>query len=209
MKSLQQLWDEHEGRLVDKWAHYLPIYERHFARFRGTPVSLLEIGVAHGGSLQLWRAYFGKNCVILGLDIDPRCAQYSEPHIYVYTLDQADPAVCDTIGRVDIVIDDGSHRCLDQVASFKMLWPRLAEGGVYLIEDCHAHGEGTFIEWAKNTLIGNIIPIAFYQHVVVLEKDHPTPKRIVKGTPSRALNADEIEAYGAIDARYRDLHPGV
>ena len=49
MKSLQELWDEHDGRLIDKWAHYLPIYERYFAKFRGTACRILEIGVCHGG----------------------------------------------------------------------------------------------------------------------------------------------------------------
>ena len=31
----------------------------HLSRFRGEPVTLLEIGVLGGGSLQMWRSYLG------------------------------------------------------------------------------------------------------------------------------------------------------
>ena len=33
------------------------------------------------------------------------------------------------------MIDDGSHRYLDQDATLHTLWPRVREGGFYVIED--------------------------------------------------------------------------
>ena len=195
MKSLQELWDEHDGRLIDKWAHYLPIYERYFAKFRGTDCRILEIGVAHGGSLQLWKAYFGKESTIVGVDIDPRCRDYGGPGIYVLTGNQGDKEYWDSWGPAekafDIVIDDGSHRLEDQAISFQALWPHVQPGGVYLIEDCH---QGyPYLE------CGDEEPLVYrYPWVIVLEK----PKRIVTGHPSRPLNPDELAAYGALDAKY-------
>ncbi|MDR1647626.1 MAG: class I SAM-dependent methyltransferase, partial [Zoogloeaceae bacterium] len=38
-------------------------------------------------------------------------------------------------GMFDIVVDDGSHVCGDVIATFLNLFPRLASGGVYIIED--------------------------------------------------------------------------
>ena len=41
------------------------------------------------------------------------------------------------IGKIDIVIDDGGHQMEQQITSFEVLFPQLAEGGVYVIEDLH------------------------------------------------------------------------
>ena len=50
--DMAQIFYSHDGRLAHKWDHYHGIYDRHLARFRGTPLKFLEIGVSHGGSLQ-------------------------------------------------------------------------------------------------------------------------------------------------------------
>lgn len=65
------------GPIVHKWRHYLSIYDRHLSRYRSTPVRLLEIGMFKGGSLQMWRRYFGIDARIYGIDIDPSCATYN------------------------------------------------------------------------------------------------------------------------------------
>jgi len=56
---------------LHKWWHYFDIYEQHFARFREIAPRFLEIGVQRGGSLKLWRDYFGPEAHIVGIDIDP------------------------------------------------------------------------------------------------------------------------------------------
>ncbi len=60
----------HDGRTVHKWHHYLPLYDRYLGSYRqlGRPVRILEIGVSEGGSLELWRGYFGAGAVIFGID---------------------------------------------------------------------------------------------------------------------------------------------
>src|SRR5688572_18968779 len=69
------------GRMIQKWHHYFDIYHRHFQSFRGKSPVVLEIGVFQGGSLQMWRDYFGPGAKIVGIDIDPRCMQFEEPGI--------------------------------------------------------------------------------------------------------------------------------
>jgi hypothetical protein len=189
-RSVRECFYAHQGRYIDKWDHYLEIYERYFARFVGTKVSVLEIGVSHGGSLQLWKEYFGPHALIWGIDIDPQCSEYAnEPRIYSLTVNQAD--LCDLVsfreicGPFDIVIDDGSHIQAHQETSFKALWPDTRN--VYLIEDCHSgfpnlHG------------FADIASVATYRQVLVLEKGTPELKRVIRGTPSRPLNHDEIAA---------------
>jgi len=79
------------GRLVDKWTHYPRAYEPHFSRFRETDVRMLEIGVYLGGSLDVWRQYFGPAATIFGIDIDPRCGERVTPPNQVRIGSQADP----------------------------------------------------------------------------------------------------------------------
>jgi hypothetical protein len=178
--TLREVFAAHQGRLIDKWSHYFPIYEHHFAKFIGRPVRVLEIGVGHGGSLQMWKAYFGTKAEIYGLDSDSRCAEYVEDQIQITIADQGQPP---HFGDLDIVIDDGSHKLEDQSASFKALWPALKSGGIYLIEDCHG---------GYPRLLPLPAVVYHYPWVLVCEK----PKRVVTGVPSRALNPAEMVAYG-------------
>lgn len=155
------------GRTVHKWLHYLDIYERHFSAYRGKPVRMLEIGVCKGGSLQMWRDYFGPDAVIFGIDLDPTCATRADPPNQVRIGSQADPEFLQTVvaemGAPDIVLDDGSHKSKHQIASFETLFPLLREGGTYVVEDVHTsywpgilagglRRKGTFIEFVKSLI---------------------------------------------------------
>ena len=142
---MSELWHsflETRGRIVEKWAHYFPIYERHFKRFQDTACTVVEIGCGQGGSLQMWKRYFGPNATIVGLDINAKCKELTEPQIEIRIGNQSDNAfllsVLGEFGSPDIVIDDGSHQQEDVLASFGILYPCLATRGVYLVEDLHA-----------------------------------------------------------------------
>jgi len=161
--SLRKLFDEHTGNLVTKWANYFPVYERHFAPYVGKRPLVIEIGVHKGGSLQLWKKYFGPGARIVGVDIDPLCAALEEEQVSVRIGDQSDQkflqALIEEFGAPDIVIDDGSHVSAHQKATFDLLFPAMKSSGVYVVEDLHTNywqefGGGlykasTFIEWIK------------------------------------------------------------
>jgi hypothetical protein len=141
---IERAFFSHSGRVVHKWHHYLPLYDHYFESFRRRerPVRLLEIGVAEGGSLQLWRGYFGPKSVISGIDINPACGAFDgEDGNRVRIGSQADPKflrdVVGQMGGVDIVIDDGSHENALTRASFDTLFPLLSDGGLYVVEDLH------------------------------------------------------------------------
>lgn len=139
--DLLKLFAENKGVVVHKWHHYIPIYDRYFGPFRGTKVRFLEIGVNKGGSLQMWRRYFGEDATLFGIDINEDCAKFDGQAGQVRIGSQADPEflnkVVDEMGGVDVVLDDGSHQMAHVRASFEILFPRLAENGVYMIEDLH------------------------------------------------------------------------
>lgn len=140
MSSLQSLFKTHSGRPVCKWIHYLEHYERHFSRFVGKPISVLEIGVEAGGSLQLWKNYFGGGAEIVGVDLDSDC-QFSEDQITVKIGHQTDlsflRSVVESYGPFDIIIDDGSHKQKDIRKTFEFLYQHLKQDGVYVVEDLH------------------------------------------------------------------------
>ena len=138
MKTFQQLFDEHTGESILKWSNYGPIYDRHFADYREQPINILEIGVLKGGSMRLWEKYFPK-ANIYGIDIDEECQQYESNRTKIFIGDQGDVSflrnVKAKIPRIDIIIDDGSHRAKDQKITFEEMYYHLKMPGVYLIED--------------------------------------------------------------------------
>jgi hypothetical protein len=152
-----------EGRLLHKWMHYFEIYHRHFEPFRSSKVTLVEFGVFHGGSLQMWKDYLGPQARIVGVDINPACKSLEGDQIEVVIGDQDDRAFLralrDQTGPIDILIDDGGHRMSQQIATFEEMFPAVRDGGIYLVEDLHTsywedYGggyqvPGTFIEYAK------------------------------------------------------------
>lgn len=138
------LWQDfltNQGKVVDKWDHYFAIYERHFSWYQGRTLTFLEIGVSKGGSLALWRHYFGPLCQVVGIDIDSECAKHERPGVAVRIGDQSDEGflsqVIEEFGVPDIVLDDGSHQMRHISASFDFLYPRLPKNGVYMVEDLH------------------------------------------------------------------------
>lgn len=139
--DLAKIFFKNNGLVVHKWLHYLDIYDRHFSRFRGTSFKMLEIGVAKGGSLAMWREYFGPDAIIYGIDINSDCVTYVDPPNQVRIGSQDDPgflrSVVAEMGGLDLVLDDGSHIGRHQKASFQTLFPLLGDGGVYAIEDLH------------------------------------------------------------------------
>ena len=126
---------------IHKWHHYLPLYDSYFSSYRGTEVRFLEIGVSKGGSLRLWRDYFGPDAKIFGIDIDPKCANFDGVNGQVRIGSQDDPefleSVINEMGGVDIVLDDGSHQMRHIKKTLQILFPEVSNPGLYVIEDLH------------------------------------------------------------------------
>jgi len=72
--SFREVFYAHHGKVSDKWDHYIDTYGEIFAPLREKSVALLEVGIQNGGSLEIWATYFQNARVIIGIDIDPKCA---------------------------------------------------------------------------------------------------------------------------------------
>jgi cephalosporin hydroxylase len=166
MNDLEKYFINNQKRPINKWKHYFDIYERHFNRFRNRNVVVLEIGVAQGGSLQMWKNYFGSEAKIFGMDIEPRCKEYEEDQIKIFIGSQEDRKFLRELKTlmppIDILIDDGGHTMQQQIITFEELYPHVTADGVYLCEDVstsywgdYGGGHkmpGTFIEYSKNLI---------------------------------------------------------
>jgi 23S rRNA U2552 (ribose-2'-O)-methylase RlmE/FtsJ len=162
--DLLRYFENNKKRLIFKWMHYFEIYDRYFSKYRGTDVHFLEIGVANGGSLQMWKDYFGPKAKIFGVDVNPLCKQFEEDQIKIFIGDQADKTFLARLKkempRLDIILDDGGHTMEQQINTFETLYPHLAMNGVYMCEDTHTsymkkygggvRRSGSFIEYSKN-----------------------------------------------------------
>ncbi|HTH55599.1 MAG TPA: class I SAM-dependent methyltransferase [Cyclobacteriaceae bacterium] len=162
--DLKVFFENNQGALIHKWDHYFDIYHRHFERFRNQEIVILEIGVYQGGSLQMWKNYFGSKAKIFGIDINPNCKNLEEENIKIFIGSQADREflreVKNKIPPIDILIDDGGHRMDEQIVTFEEIFEKVKPDGVYLCEDLHTsysltYGGGhqrrnTFIEYSKH-----------------------------------------------------------
>ena len=162
---MRKIFFENTGYPSTKWHHYFDVYHNHFQRFIGKSVRILEIGVANGGSLQLWKKYFGSQAIIYGLDVDPNSKRFEDQEngIHIFIGDQGDRRFLKQLrqqtGVVDIIIDDGGHTMDQQITSFEHLYHYVDENGIYLVEDLHTsywreygggyRRSGSFIEKAK------------------------------------------------------------
>jgi len=130
-----------EGAGIWKWEHYFDIYQRHFSKFVGREVHVLEVGIYSGGSLTMWKEYFGSECRIYGVDIESACMAYKAERIEVFIGDQEDRSfwarVRQAVPKLDILIDDGAHFPEKQRVTLEEMLPHLRPGGVYLCEDIH------------------------------------------------------------------------
>lgn len=167
---------------TDKLA-YASAYEFFLRSRRQHVAALVEIGIgtllpdAHsnmigwgaphyrpGGSLRSWRDYF-PNARIIGIDVQPD-TQFSEERIRTHLCDSTDAAAVRRLTAevdlhdIDVVIDDGSHRAVDQLATLQNFFHLLGPNGLYVIEDIAGNGIFNFKEQIHKK-IGNSVLLTF------------------------------------------------
>ena len=177
-----------EGRGIWKWDHYFDIYHRHLSRFVGREVHVLEIGVYSGGSLEMWKEYFGPHCRIYGVDIKEACKAYEDDRTKIFIGNQGDRRFWNNfkseVPRLDVLIDDGGHHTHQQIVTLEEMLPHLRPGGVYLCEDVvgSLRGFATYVFGLADKLNGKsggdrspfqqaIASVHLYPFVVATEKN--------------------------------------
>lgn len=116
-------------------------YEELFRIHPLSPKKVFEIGISRGGSLALWSEIF-PTAQVVGMDpvpylIVPNCERHYEEEgrsirVMKGRMPSEEPF---QYGPFDLIIDDGSHGLKDVQETFKLAWPKLVPGGLYVIED--------------------------------------------------------------------------
>jgi hypothetical protein len=177
-----ELWGDYinnQGKHLSKWTWYIPAYERHFSKLKNQSNTFLEIGVWRGGSLELWRNYFGPLTKVVGIDIDSNCAHLTTQGTSIRIGSQSDTtflqSIVDEFGVPDIILDDGSHQTSDIIASFDFFYPLMPKNGVYMIEDVHANRDTAEQSVVLNHILqnqgwNNTFAISLYDSMICIEK---------------------------------------
>jgi len=149
---------------------YDDFYSPYLDPIRHKQLKFLEIGLgcdmnyAAGESFRTWNAYFSHPQSLLHfLEYDAVCVDKFREKIKgelnarvlarstLHAGDQSDMVrlqkLVETVGSLDVVIDDGGHSCVQQRNSFQILFAALNPGGIYFLEDMQTSYSTT---WGTN-----------------------------------------------------------
>jgi SAM-dependent methyltransferase len=181
-----------------KWDSYLDVYERTLSALREAPISMLEVGVQNGGSLEIWSKYFPQARHIVGCDVNPDCAKlaFDDPRIRVVVGNvnsrEAFEAIRAACGQYDVILDDGSHYPRDIIFAFLNYFPALKPGGVYIAEDLHC---SYWPKWGGGVLKQNSAYAFFKLLVDIINQEHWQSDVSPEALFSTILDAGEFPPY--------------
>jgi hypothetical protein len=183
-----------------KYDSYFQVYEQVLGQYVGKEITFVEVGIFNGGSLFMWREYFGPRARIIGIDLNPVARQWENDGFEIFIGSQSDPEFWRDfyakVGRVDVLLDDGGHTNRQQIITVHESLPHIKDGGVILVEDVHASympafgnpSRYSFINFAKHLIDGvnsrgsgvgkvrndygqRVYAVSFYESIVVLHVD--------------------------------------
>ncbi len=124
-----------------KYINYFPIYDTLLKRFRNKKIIFVEIGVFSGGSLFMWRNFFGKKAKIIGIDLNPDIKRFEKYGFDIILGDQSSnkfwKKFFQKYGKVDVILDDGGHTNHQQITTVNNCVPNVKDGGILITEDVH------------------------------------------------------------------------
>ena len=152
LPNLTDLADRYGSDKGSAKHRYTELYNMLFQPWRNAPIRFLEMGLQIGGpelghsqdrattdlpSVRMWLEFFAK-AQIWGLDVSD-FGWFSHERFQFVRCDMDDRAniagVAAAMPPMDIMIDDASHASHHQQNAFLELFPRLNDGGLYIIED--------------------------------------------------------------------------
>lgn len=177
MSKLREIFHNEITLGSDKWDPYFDVYETYCSKYIGKPITLVEIGVQSGGSIQMWRKFLGPDAKIIGIDIDSSVMNHV-PHYddntEIVVGDQGSHSFWDKFlsehPAIDVLIDDGGHTMQQQKITFERVFPKINDNGTFICEDTHTsyfrsfdsflQNRNSFIEYSKT-----IADLINYQHI--------------------------------------------
>ena len=164
--NLYKLYQNSPYRSV-KHSGYFQVYEQIFRNFIDSKFTFVEVGIHNGGSLFMWREFFGKDARIIGIDLNPKAKQFEKYGFEIFIGDQSSKKFWSNfyneVGNIDILLDDGGHTYEQQIVSVVSSIDFINNNGMIVVEDTHTSyfkkfgypSKHTFINWSKK-LIDNI-----------------------------------------------------
>ncbi|MFT4214395.1 MAG: class I SAM-dependent methyltransferase [Microbacterium sp.] len=189
---------------------------------------IVEVGVLNGGSLFMWRSFFGDDARIIGVDLNPDAVWLREEGFEVHIGDQSDPRFWEVffhdVGDVDILLDDGGHTYPQQIVTAASALDHIRDDGLLVVEDTHTSYMGefggpsdtSFVSWAVNLVHGinqrfsafadshdperRVWSVAFFESIVAFHVDRTRAAVVSQQTTNAGVSR------GARDFRYRSEH---
>lgn len=126
-----------------KYDSYFPVYEALLQKYIDREVTIVEVGVFNGGSLFMWRQFFGPKARIIGIDLNPDAREWEKHGFEIYIGDQSSEKfwtdLFQKIGKVDVLIDDGGHTNRQQIVTSHYAIQNINDGGLLIVEDVHTN----------------------------------------------------------------------
>lgn len=139
---LKDIYDE-VPYLSIKYDSYFFVYEALLEKYVDREITLVEVGVFNGGSLFMWREFFGPKARIIGIDLNPDALEWTKNGFEIYIGDQSSDKfwvdLYQKIGKVDVLIDDGGHTNRQQIITSHYAIQNINDGGLLIVEDVHTN----------------------------------------------------------------------
>ena len=216
-----------------KYDTYFQAYEETFSKYVGKEITFVEVGVLHGGSLFMWREYFGKKSRIIGIDLHPAAKELEKHGFEIYIGSQSDinfwKKFFSKIGKIDILLDDGGHGNVQQIVTLSEAIHNTNDDGTIVIEDTHTSylkkfgnpSKYSFMNYSKylidvinsrfsdikviknNNFKNKIYSISFYESIVAIKINSK------KSIETTLLKNNENEMFKVTDLRTTDHFPKI
>ena len=221
------------NRISLKADTYFQVYEEIFNKYVGKKITFVEVGVLQGGSLFMWKEYFGNEARIIGIDLHPNAKELEKHGFEIFIGSQSDPKFWrnfySRVGKIDILLDDGGHVNDQQIITLSESINNIKDDGILVTEDVHTSyfkkfgnpSKYSFINYSKylidivnsrfpetkikkrNDFNKKIYSISFYESIVALKINS---KKCIK---SNILKNKENESIEVADLRQNDYFPTI
>ena len=211
---------------------YFQVYEEMFNKYVGKKITFVEVGVLQGGSLFMWREYFGKDARIIGIDLHPNAKELEKHGFEIYIGSQSDKNFWRNfytkVGKIDILLDDGGHVNDQQIVTLSESVNNINDDGIIMTEDVHTSylkkfgnpSKYSYINYSKylidvvnsrfpeteikkNNFRNKIYSISFYESIVAIKINSK------KSIEPNILRNSKTKTIEVADLRYSDYFPKI
>ena len=118
---------------------YADFFQENLKEIKDKKLDILEIGTAKGDGIASFYFYFPYSNLI-GVDNNPLKTRYKSKRIRNMYVDVSSKQILKNLTnhlnqKFDLIIEDCSHKLIDQILCFSENFKNLKKGGIYIVED--------------------------------------------------------------------------